>query len=124
MMTVGVGFNWFKNYKIYERTIFVGFGEDTEYVIEYLDSDYTSHSYGNRAKLQNIFNKYLNIEIPTISGFWHIKPELNLIEPPIMSNYCDKLLTNKKYDLEDMQDRIQWIKNLSEEGYYVSYDML
>jgi hypothetical protein len=124
-LKMGVGFNWFKNYKIIEENFNVGFGENTEYRIKYLDGDYTSHAYGNRTKLQNIFHKYLNIEIPTISGCWSSKPNLNLIEPSILSEYCTKLINDyDNYDLEDMTDRIQWIKDLSDEGYYVSYDVL
>jgi len=40
-----------------------------------------------------------------------------------MSAMCSKLLEHKDiFDLEDMEDRIQWIKELSDKGYYVSYD--
>lgn len=119
---MGVGFNWFKNYKIIEHEIcYGGLGKDVEYGIEYLDGDSTSHSYGNRSKLQDIFRKYLNVEIPTIDDYDY--KEIELIEPCIMSNLCTKLLENKEYDLEAMEDRIQWIKELSDKGYYVSYDV-
>jgi hypothetical protein len=121
---MGVNFNWFKTHKIIEDKIDYGFTQNVDYRIEYLDGDSTSHGYGNRTKLQDIFRKYLNIEIPTISGYWSYKPDLNLIEPTIMSELCNKLLENKEYDLEDMEDRILWIKELSDKGYYVSYDML
>jgi hypothetical protein len=121
---MGVGFNWFKDYRINTTEMSIGFGTDVEYSIDYLDGDSTSHSYGNRTKLQNIFNRYLNIEIPTISGYWSTEPDLNLIKPSTMSDYCNKLLSNKDYELEDMADRIQWIKDLSDSGYYVSYDVL
>ncbi len=120
---MGIGFNWFKSYRVIEDEINYGFGRNVEYKIEYLEGNSTSHAYGNRTKLQNIFRKYLNIEIPTIEkyGLSNI-PDLNLIEPCAMSKYCTKLLNNKKYDLEDMTDRIQWLKEISDEGYYVSYD--
>lgn len=122
---MGIGFNWFKNYKIIEDEIIIGFGSDIEYRVEYLDGDSTSHGYGNRSKLQDIFEKYLNIKIPTINkwGLYN-RPILNLIEPSVMSKYCAKLLENKEvYNLEDMKDRIQWIKEISDEGYYISYDV-
>lgn len=121
---MGVGFNWFKGYEIIEVKVDTGWYENIEYGIKYLDCDDTSHGYGNRTKLQNIFKKYIGIEIPTISGYWSTKPDINLIEPSTMSSYCEKLLSNKEYELEDMEDRIQWIKELSDKGYYVSYDML
>jgi hypothetical protein len=117
---MGVGFNWFKSYKIIENEIDYGMGKYKEYNIEYLDGDSTSHAYGNRTKLQNIFDKYLNIVIPTIPYYGYSE---DLIEPPVMSELCAKLLNNKDvYNLEGMEERIQWIKKLSDEGYYVSYD--
>ena len=54
---MGVGFNWFKNYKIIEEEITIGYFSDIEYRLEYLDGDSTSHGYGNRSKLQDIFEK-------------------------------------------------------------------
>lgn len=120
---MGVGFNWFKSYEVIPNTISMGIGTYTEYDLEYLDGGSTSHSYGNRTKLQNIFRKYLDIEIPTIPDYCQEDKNVDLIEPAKMYELCTKLLENKKlYDLEDMEDRIEWIKELSEEGYYVSYD--
>lgn len=125
---MGVVFNWFKDYKIIKNIISYGFCEEIEYNIEYLNGDSTSHSYGNRTKLQNIFNKYLNVEIPTIHDYGYTEnyyEKLELIYPSKMSKLCTTLLNNKdKCDLEDMEDRIIWIKELSDKGYYVSYDML
>ena len=121
---MGIGFNWFKNYEVVPETISMGIGEYTEYKLKYFDGGSTSHSYGNRTKLQNIFRKYLNIEIPTIPDYYQEYINVNLIEPNVMSKLCVKLLENKNvYDLEDMEDRIQWIKKLSDEGYYVSYNV-
>ena len=120
---MGVGFNWFKDYKIIEQVDNVGWFQYVEYKIEYLDYDKTSHSYGNRSKLQDIFNSYLGIQIPTIMSYYSDIPELNLIKPKTMYDYCNKLLSDCSYDLEGMEDRIKWIKELSDKGYYVSYDM-
>lgn len=122
---MGVGFNWFKSYKVIEETHIVGWFEETEYRIKYLEGGSTSHSYGNRTKLQDIFYKYLGVEIPTIqSGSYMGCVNFKLIEPPVMSQMCEELLENKNnYELEDMEERIQWIKELSDEGYYVSYNM-
>lgn len=121
---MSVGFNWFKSYKVIEDEIDYGLGKDIQYSIEYIDSDFTTHGYGNRTKLQNIFKRYLNIEIPTIRDYGlSYKPTLDLIEPSIMSEYCNNLLSNNDYNLEDMEDRIEWIKYLSDKGYYVSYDV-
>ena len=74
--------------------------------------------------MQNIFKKYLNTEIPTIPDYYQEDINVNLINPSEMSELCDKLLDHKDtYDLEDMEDRIEWIKQLSDEGYYVTYDV-
>lgn len=65
----------------------------------------------SRTKLQNIFRRYLNIEIPTISDYCQENANVDLIKPTEMSKLCAKLLENKnEYNLENMEDRIQWIK--------------
>jgi hypothetical protein len=121
---MGVCFNWFKDYEVVPDMISMGIGTYTEYNLKYIDGDSTSHSYGNRTKLQNIFRKYLNTEIPTIPDYYQESINVNLIEPSEMSKLCSKLLVNKcDYDLEDMEDRIEWIKKLSDDGYYVTYDV-
>jgi len=80
----------------------MGLGTYTEYNINYIDGDSTSHSYGNRTKLQNIFRKYLGTEIPTIPDYCQEDINVNLIKPYVMSEMCSKLLQNKDvYDLED-----------------------
>lgn len=59
---MGVLFNWFKDIKIQTE----GHGMYKLTDIAYIDGDSTSHSYGNRSKLQNLFREKCNIEIPTI----------------------------------------------------------
>jgi len=116
---MGVGFNWFKSYLISEETIDYGLSNVIGYHIKYLDGGKTSHSYGNRTKLQNVFNMHCDAEIPNIST--EVDVDLELIEPSKMSQMCKELLESD-HDLLDMRDRIEWIKDLSDEGYYVSYD--
>lgn len=123
---MGIGFNWFKNYKIIEDEYDDIFGKTIKYSIEYLEGGSTSHSYGNRTKLQNILQKYLNIRIPVINNYELTTrfESLDFIEPYKMSQLCTKLIENKnEYNLEGMGDRIQYIKKLSDDNYYVSYDM-
>lgn len=121
---MGVGFNWFKNYEVIPITISMGIGEYTEYNLKYINGGSTSHSYGNRTKLQNIFKKYLDTRIPIIPDYCQEDGNVDLIEPHLMSKLCDELIKNKSvYNLEDMEDRIKWIKELSDNGYYVSYDV-
>ena len=125
---MGVCFNWFKDYKINKfKDPRSWFEESYIYSIEYLNGDSTSHSYGNRSKLQNLF-ELIGKSIPTINDeiFYddiedYIKD--TLIEPDKMLNICDELL-NSEFDLLGMKDRIKWIRKLSNEGYYVTYDIL
>jgi len=45
-----------------------------------------------------------------------------LIEPKEMSLICDKILSDTEVDEVDMRDRIEWFKQLSDEGYYLTYN--
>ena len=49
--------------------------------------------------------------------------ELDLIEPQVMSDVCAKILENSDVDEVDMRHRIEWFKKLSDDGYYLSYDL-
>lgn len=119
-LKLGVGFNWFTDYEVIEEELDCGFYKIPIQDIKFVNHFSTSHSYGNRAKLQTIFYKYLGMKIPTIMYDY----ELELINPSTMSKLCDKLLQNEDiYDLEDMRDRIEWIKQISDEGFYVCYDL-
>lgn len=126
---MGVIFHWFKEYEI----------EKHEHPMSWVNSSYnssisfigdcdsTSHSYGNRTKLENLFEE-VNITIPNIPDeIFDDEPEKYiqslLVDPVLMSQKCQELL-NSNLDLKDMRDRITWIKELSDKGYYVAYDML
>lgn len=126
---MGVIFHWFKEYEI----------EKHEHPISWVNSYYsssinfrgdcdsTSHSYSNRTKLENLFEE-VNIIIPNIPDeIFDDESEKNiqslLVDPSLMSKKCQELL-DSDLDLKDMEDRITWIKDLSDKGYYVAYDML
>ena len=119
---MSIGLNWFKSYRIIVDESFLY----TSMNIEYFDGDSTSHSPGNVTKLQELLKKYGDIEIPTSS---HIKDnngnyELELIQPEILSNVCDIILKNSDVDKVDMRARVEWIKRLSDDGYYFVYDQI
>ena len=39
-----------------------------------------------------------------------------------MSDICQKILDGAEVDEVGMRERIEWFKQLSDEGYYLSYD--
>lgn len=117
---MSTGFNWFKKYEIIhcEPNHWYDW-----YELEYLDGNSTSHSAGNIAKVQGLLEKYGGISIPYIKTLNRSDDnEPNLIEPKVMSEVCVKILENSDVDEVDMRDRIEWFKELSDEGYYLSYD--
>ena len=125
---MGVIFRWFKNFEI--EKIEYPMWACSYYDCSFMcvgDWDCTSHSYGNRSILQDLFEQ-IGGKIPTLpDSISDDEPEKYiqslLIEPSEMSKKCQELFDSDLY-LEDMEDRIGWIKELSDKGYYVAYDML
>lgn len=119
------GINWFKDFKIEEKTIDYGLGKDITYNIEFLDGDSTSFSEGNITKYQDAFNKYGNITIPYIDYEYYINPEWylkeKLIKPKMLSDVCGKFLSDNILDKDGIKDRIEWFKDMSDKGYYFSF---
>lgn len=118
---MGVMFHWFKDIKVkteYETYIYA-YKE-----VVYINGGCTSHSYGNRSKLQDLFMKKCGIFIPTINEYdiesndWHF----DLVEPIKMAEYCKIILSDKECDIYGFRDRLNWIKSLSIQGYYVAYE--
>ena len=115
---MSIGFNWFKDYQLY---LFDEYYE--EYALEYLDGDSTSHSAGNIIKVQDLLEKYGGIRIPSIRTYdVDENYELDLINPKLMSDVCERILNGSEVDEVDMRDRIEWFKKLSDDGYYLTYD--
>ena len=127
---MGVIFHWFKEYEIeiekIELPMLWGNSHYSSSVKFIGDCGSSSHSYGNRTKLENLFEK-VGIMIPNIPDeIFDDEPEKYiqnlLIEPALISKKCQELL-NSNFDLKKLEDRIIWIKELSDKGYYVAYDM-
>ena len=116
---MSTGFNWFKNYEIYLSSDYYG-----DCALCYLDGDSTSHSSGNIIKVQRLLEDYGGISIPYVLTHdiqKEYKPQL--INPKVMSDVCKKILDGTDVDAVDMRHRIEWFKKLSDEGYYLSYDL-
>ncbi len=114
---MSTGFNWFKKYEIYLADEYYN-----TYDLRYIDGDSTSHSPGNIMKVQDLLEKYGNVRIPYIQCY-NVYGEPNLINPKVMSEACNKVLQSTEVDELDMRDRIEWFKELSDEGYYLTYDL-
>lgn len=119
---MSIGFNWFKKYEIIHC---VPDHLYDWYELNYLDGNSTSHSAGNVIKVQNLIEKYSGKRIPTISEEWinSVDYELDLIEPNEMVEICNKILSSTEVDEVGMRHRIERFKKLSEEGYYLTYDI-
>lgn len=117
------GINWFKDFKIKEESINNIFDKDINYEIEYTDGNSTSFSEGNITKYQEAFKKYGDITIPYVEYEYYSKPEeLGFINPKILSEVCSKILSDCILDKYDIKSRIEWFKEMSEKGYYFSFD--
>lgn len=119
---MSTGFNWFKEYKIIRDRLDYWYDD---YRLFYDGGDSTSHSAGNITKVQNLIEKYGGKTIPYVNAY-NVGSEdykIDLIEPTEMVEICDKILANTDCDEVDMRDRIEWFKKLSEDGYYLSYDL-
>ena len=118
---MGIGFNWFKGYEITPMPS----GNYDFYRFEYLGGDSTSHSARNIIKVQELIKKYSGKIIPSINSgiIEYVSDNLCLIEPEEMVSICDEILAGTECDEIDMRDRFEWFKQLSEEGYYLSYDL-
>nr|DAU02864.1 MAG TPA: hypothetical protein [Caudoviricetes sp.] len=117
------GFNWFKTYKITINRGTAMWDYDDKN-LEYIGGDSTSHSGHNIELVQDLIEKYSGKRIPEIEPDW-IKSEdedLHLIEPKEMSDICQRILDETEVDEVRMRERIEWFKQLSDEGYYLSYD--
>lgn len=117
---MSTGFNWFKKYEIihYEPSRWYDW-----YELHYLGGGSISHSAGNIIIVQNLLEKYGDIRIPQIERLNRYDDnEPDLISPTIMSEVCAKILQSTEVDEVDIRDRIEWFKELSDAGYYLSYD--
>lgn len=117
---MGVLMHWFKDIKVQIETY--PMCELTNVV--YLDGDATSHSYGNRSRLQDLFWNECGTYIPTIYEYYIDGEDYksNLIEPSDMVKYCDKILSGEECDIQDFRERVEWIKSLALQGYYIAYE--
>lgn len=121
---MSTGFNWFKSYEV-KKNDYEGYWYE-DYSLKYIGGGDTSHSGGNIGKVQDLIEKYGNGKrIPSVCEDWIDSEDYkitNLIEPQEMSEICDKILSNKEVDEVDMRERIEWFKQLSDDGYYLTYD--
>ena len=122
---MSTGFNWFKSYKITTQRATKMWDWD-EHKLEYIGGGSTSHSGHNISVVQDLIEKYSGKRIPTIEeDFINSEDEnLHLINPKEMFQICELILAGEEVDKVNMRNRIQLFKELSDEGYYLSYDYM
>lgn len=122
---MSTGFNWFKSYKITTQRTTKMWDWD-EHKIEYIGGGSTSHSGTNIAAVQDLIEKYSGKRIPTIEEdlISSEEEDLHLIDPKEMFQICERILASEEVDKVNMRNRIQLFKELSDEGYYLSYDYM
>ena len=117
---MSIEFRWFKGYEIIGCQDY----HDIVYAVSYIGGGSTSHSAGNVIRVQNLLEKYTGKCIPTINENWIQSEldELDLIDPDEMSKMCTAVLDGETGDMDEMRERFEWFKKLSDEGFYLSYD--
>lgn len=123
---MGITFNWFKDVKIDEREL--GMFEYND-PVEYIDGYGCNHSGIHVSQIQDVFKTYGNRQIPYIDEYYFRGTKEDLIRILIPKDevieICNKFLNDPdETDLNDVRDDIEWIKRLSEDGYYISYESL
>lgn len=117
---MSIGFNWFKDYEL--KTIKYSM-HDNGIIVKYIGGGDTSHSAGNIIRVQELLEEYGNIRIPEICEDWLKEGDkLDLIDPKEVSKVCQLILNDTKVDEVGFRERIEWFKELSDEGYYLTYD--
>lgn len=116
---MSIGFNWFKSLSLVEIDDYTH-----DQRLEYIGGGSTSHSAGNIKIVQNLLEKYAGVQIPYIYNDYSVDQlPSNLIKPHEMAKACEAVLQTTEVDDADMRFRIEWFKELSEQGYYLSYDI-
>lgn len=112
---MSIGFNWFKDYEL----------KSVEYgvIVKYIGGGHSLHSAGNIIKAQNLLEEYGSINIPVVNEY-SLKEgdKLDLVDPKEVSKVCQLILNDIKVDEVGMRKRIEWFKELSDKGYYLTYD--
>lgn len=109
-----VRFIWFKTFEMQNGSVnYTG------------DWDYIRHSRSIKEILERVFEQ-VGITLPTIprdSKEEDVKMYVLslLIEPAKMSRKCQELLDDD-LDLEGMEQNIAWLRELSNQGYYIAYE--
>jgi len=112
--------NFYKEVNI--EVIDYGYGCEYRHV-EYKDNHDTSWSGCNINKLESLFDKYTELKAIPVVGEYTENPYKKIVDPYIMSKYCSAILEHNEDDaVKEDKDRIEYIKFMSDNGYYISLE--
>ena len=109
-----IRFIWFKTFEMQNGSVnYTG------------DWDYIKHSRNIKEILERIFEQ-VGVMLPTIPRDIEEEDAEKyvrglLIEPSVMSRKCQELLDGE-LNLEGMEKNIAWLRELSDQGYYLAYE--
>lgn len=119
---MSIGVNFYKDVEVI-RHDGVGYFDYDYCELKYKDNHSTSWSSGNIIKLGNLFEKYVGESLPIHLSEYDVNCKDELIEPSQMIKYCDIVLSNEEdIMVQRFEYRLNYIKEMSQKGYYVSYD--
>ena len=123
---MGIIFHWFKGFEIKESQDY----HNITYFISLMNHHTTEHSAGNVIKIQKLFEGITSKEIPIINRYENFDYKKDaekyidslLIEKEEMMEMCDEVLAHLKGRDSNLEDRVLYIRKLSDLGYYIAYD--
>lgn len=119
---MSIGVNFYKDVELIKHEGGGICGYDY-YELKYKDNHSTSWSAGNTIKLGDLFKKYTGECLPIHLSEYDENCKDDLVNPNEMVKYCDMVLIHDEDELvSEFEDRLNYIKKMSQEGYYVSYD--
>ena len=126
---MSIGFIAFERWGIQDYVSYIFPPNQSIYYIKIDPPISTSFSAHNVIAIDNVFTATCKKRIPVLdtSIDFDSKEQMEdyirnrIIPPKEMSAMCSKVLAGTEIDECDMRDRVEWLKKLSDTGYYLAY---